>query len=417
MAKSDCLDGTEAAAPVSGRAATIQDVPASPAGPRREQWLEQLSSDERGCTLWAEWTVLKPSRRLALLRGIAAASDGRARKLLAAALWDEKAEVALAAVEGLVTLRDPSPISSLESVASITRVDRVAAAAAHAAERLRAQAARVIPAPGELEYWASFVDGDGAQLLMGVRPGAAGARRLATVALSDRRGIVDAWGSESVSESEIEGFRDASGRRVSPRADGRGLAADRLPEIGWVRVDGAYCGAAMAASLAVNRRDRRRLPGAWEFWRESFPAPGGQAVLEADDRAFPEGQLRRRLLQSASLVHFEGFRSWLILGEDVAPFLPSARRALAGEPEESEGLLSEVVSACLATVIRTPQRRLWRSRLRRQALLWQRRGDRVIPDLCLAAAWGLDEPNGVPSAAHPLLRAMARASLEIALGG
>jgi hypothetical protein len=41
----------------------------------------------------------------------------------------------------------------------------------------------------------------------------------------------------------------------------------------------------------------------------------------------------------------------------------------------------------------------------------------MIPELCLAAAWGLDERNSVPSAAHPLLRAMTRASLEIALGG
>jgi len=36
--------------------------------------------------------------------------------------------------------------------------------------------------------------------------------------------------------------------------------------------------------------------------------------------------------------------------------------------------------------------------------------------LCLAAAWGLDERRGVPSEEHPLLRAMARASLETAMG-
>ena len=122
-----------------------------------------------------------------------------------------------------------------------------------------------------------------------------------------------------------------------------------------------------------------------------------------------------RLPQTASLVHFEGFRSWLILGEDLAPFLPAARQAMR-RSEEREALMSQVVSACLATVIRKPQRRLWRARLRRQAVLWQRRGDRLLGELCLAAAWGLDERNGVPSEAHPLLRAMTLVSLEIALG-
>jgi hypothetical protein len=123
------------------------------------------------------------------------------------------------------------------------------------------------------------------------------------------------------------------------------------------------------------------------------------------------------LSQVASLVHFEGFGSWVLLGEEIVPYLPAARQVMTRAADEREERLSEVVSACLALVIRKPQRRLWRSRLLRQAALWQRRGDRVISELCLAAAWGLDDRNGVPSEAHPLLRAMTRASLEIALGG
>jgi hypothetical protein len=62
------------------------------------------------------------------------------------------------------------------------------------------------------------------------------------------------------------------------------------------------------------------------------------------------------------------------------------------------------------------ERRIWRSRLLRQAALWQRRGDWVVTELCLAAAWGLDDRRGVPSEEHPLLRAMGRASLEVAMG-
>src|SRR4029079_8269272 len=116
-------------------------VPAAPPGALREQWLEQLSSDERRCTLWAEWSVLKPSRRLSLLREIAAANDSRARKLLAGALWDGKAEVVLAAVEGVLKRCDASMIGSLESLASISRIARVGASAADAAAALRGQPA------------------------------------------------------------------------------------------------------------------------------------------------------------------------------------------------------------------------------------------------------------------------------------
>jgi hypothetical protein len=362
---------------------------------------------------------LKPARRLAIILEIAQARDGRAWKLLAAATWDEKPAVARAAIAGVLSLSDRTAIGSLESLAEVSRAAEVAEASRSAVEKLRPLPAHSIAAPatGEAEYWASFVDGDGSQLLMAVRPGPSGDRRLAAVVLSDRRGVMDAWGSESVTEAEVEAIRGASGRQSGAVPGDRSQGAPGLPEIGWVRVDGDYCGAAIGAAQAIHRRDRRRLPGSWEFWKDYFEGARGEASPELDERTFSEGQLRRRLSQAASLIHFEGFRSWLILGEDVAPFLPAARQAITNQDQDREGLLSGIVSACLAAVVRKPQRRLWRSRLRRQAELWRRRGDRVMPELCLAAAWGLDDQNGVPSEEHPLLRAMTRASLEIALGG
>jgi hypothetical protein len=116
------------------------------------------------------------------------------------------------------------------------------------------------------------------------------------------------------------------------------------------------------------------------------------------------------------LIHFEGFRSWLVLGEDLAPFLPAAQQAADRRGREREERLAHVVSACLASLIKAPQRRVWRSRLLRQAALWERRGDRIVRELCLAAAWGLKERGGVPADQHPLLRAMTRASLEVVIG-
>lgn len=394
-------------------------MPGSAARLTREQWLEQLNSDERGCALWEPFGQLRPARRLALVRNIAQAQDTRARKLLAAALWDEKPEVSRAAIAGLLALGHRDAVDSLDSLASISRAAGVVEAARDAAAALRALPVDTTdaPIPAEPEYWASFIDGDGSQLLMAVRPAADGDRRLATVALSDRRGVVDSWGSDTVREADAAAIRAATGRRSGAARAGRRPEAERIPEIGWVRVDGAYCGAAIAAALAIHRRDHRRLPGAWEFWKDSFETPPGEASLELDTRAFLAGPLRRRLSQTASLIHFEGFRSWLILGEDVAPFLPAARQAVLSDAEDREGQISLVVSACLAAVVRKPQRRIWRARLLRQAELWRRRGDPVMPELCAAAAQGLDDREGVPSEEHPLLRAMTRSSLEIALGG
>jgi hypothetical protein len=335
-------------------------------------------------------------------------------------------------VEGLRSLGAPGAVAALAWLAEISRVERVATAARALLAELQVRAAeRTSPPEGpsaaaappprdaqqpadEAEYWASFIDGDGAQLLMAVRPSRDGGdrerRRFATAAISDQRGIVDVFGADWAPRLEVEALRSAGSR--CGRA---GETPETLPrEIGWVRVDGEYCGAALAAARRIHRRDRRRLPGAWEFWRDDFggvtePADG---VLALDDRALPEGQICRRLPQTASLIHFEGFRSWLILGEDLAPFLPGAIQALKRRTPEREDRLAEVLSACLACVGKAPQRRLWRSRLLRQAALWERRGDKIVRELCLAAAWGLDERNKVPSEEHPLLRAMARASLE-----
>jgi hypothetical protein len=195
-----------------------------------------------------------------------------------------------------------------------------------------------------------------------------------------------------------------------------GPPGEEAPEIGWVRVDGAYCAAALAAARLIHRRDRRRLPGAWEFWRDDFNGPAGAAVVALDDRSLPAGQLQRRLAQTATLIHFEGFQSWLILGEELAPFLREARTALQQRLPAREEALAGVISACLACVIKGKPQRLWRARLLRQAALWERRGDRIVRELCLAAAWGLDERNKVPPEEHPLLRAMTRASLEMAIG-
>lgn len=388
-------------------------------------WLARLSQDQTAVELWHHLGALKPARRRQWVEALAESGDGRARKLLAAALWDESAELALAAIAGLRALGDLSAAMSLERLGEISRIPRVAEAALAVAAAIRARGGAAgsagLPEAAQ-EYWASFIDGDGAQLLMAVRPAGGARRRLAVTALSDQRGILDAWGADSVSRTEAEALRNAGSRR-SP-AGGSGAAAagrgasgvvEERVEIGWIRVDGGYCAAAIDAALAIHRRDRRRLPGVWEFWQGDFVGMADGSVLTPAEGE-PAERLRRRLAQTSTLIHFEGFRSWLLLGEDLAPFLPAVHEAMRQPEQAREERLASVISVCLATLFGARERRLWRARLLRQGALWERRGDRIVRELCLAAAWGLQEQGGVPAEQHPLLRAIARASLEVAVG-
>src|SRR5205823_5147076 len=72
MANSDCLNGASAATERLDSLVPGGDGPSEVASVSREQWLEQLGSDERGCALWEAWGRLKLSRRLAVLREAAA---------------------------------------------------------------------------------------------------------------------------------------------------------------------------------------------------------------------------------------------------------------------------------------------------------------------------------------------------------
>lgn len=418
---------------------------------RLEKLLGSLARDEYACAFWESLTGGDWRDRLALVRQVGGREDPRARKLLAAALWDEAGEVALAAIESLRRQPDAQVAESLAWLAEITRRRPVAEAARSAAAEMAAQRGRwaVKRCEGEsraVSCWGSFIDGDGGQLLMAVRSQAAGTElvRVASVMLSDQRGIVDASGMEDATPAEAAELRnnaagcsvefpDSAGPGSKREESGSGeacrLAVTGATEsaaagaVGWVPVDPGYCAAALEAGRQVHRRDHRRLPGAWEFWRETFAVPRGTAGgdeaaagVALEDRSLPEARVRRRLPQTASLIQFEGFGSWLIQLPDLAPFLPAMLRSLALDPPAREEELSRAISVCLTTVIGTRQRRLWRDRLLRQAALWDRRGDRVVSELCLAAAGGLDHRRGVPSEGHPLLRAMARASLEIILG-
>jgi hypothetical protein len=89
--------------------------------------------------------------------------------------------------------------------------------------------------------------------------------------------------------------------------------------------------------------------------------------------------------------------------------------ALGKTRRQRQAALEEAAVACSRLAFPKRQCRLLRSRLQRQAYLWQQR-DAETARLCLAAAWGLSEKSGVALEEHPLVRAMDFASFEVALG-
>ncbi len=388
--------------------------------------LASLTQDQHASEFWQSMNDVEPETRLEMLTSIGQRRDLRSRKLLSACLWDEHAEVALAAVEALQRLGDARVADSLLWLAEISRRPAVAEGARGAAVQIRVRSSargEEPPLSTEIpECWASFIDGSGGQLLMAVREGTATrggeGQRLASVFVSDQRGIVDASGSDSVTAVEIQEMRQwgSRGRANQAGVNRDGEQTDNGSEIGWVQVGPGYCQAAIEAARQLNRRDHRRLPGEWEFWRDTFEVVTMDESLALEPYSLSEERSRQRLADTAALIQLEGFQSWLLQLSDLAPFLPAALRGMARRPGEREPVLGVAVSSCLTSVMKTRQRRVWRSRLLRQAALWQRRGDSPVVELCLAAAWGLDERRGVASAEHPLLRAMTRASLEVALG-
>src|SRR5947209_16204056 len=89
-----------------------------------DRWLAGLERDQDAAELWARMQGLKASRRRELLQAMGGRRDPRARKLLAAGLWDEEAEIALAAISGLRELGDSHAVDSLTWLAEISRVRR-----------------------------------------------------------------------------------------------------------------------------------------------------------------------------------------------------------------------------------------------------------------------------------------------------
>jgi hypothetical protein len=336
-------------------------------------------------------------------------------KLFTTFLWSGDAEVAATAVEQLRRLRDPRAVESLLDLAAVTRRPELAEAARAAAVelRMRASAAAAVP-EGEpavaTRCYASLIDGDGAQMLLLIAPGSPGSR-MASLFLSDHRGLADCFGADAATQEDLKEM----------------LTGPEAARIGWVAVDLPYCRARVARCRQINHRQHRRLPPAFEIWKDLIgPEPqADEATVEGSYRGLSREEVARALPRTDELFRRPEFASWLLSGPDLAPFLPRLAQALfqTGHPERTPtaqlknrtAAAEEVLSDCLRAAAGRRARATWRSRLLLDAELYRRHGEPDAERLCLAAAAALDDRSGVSPEEHPFLRQLARGSFVVAL--
>jgi hypothetical protein len=148
MAQSAALLSTSVSGAEAGKKIRQTDA-GRPVELSRERLLACLTGDQQGAELWARLHRLGAPRRRRLLRALADGPDSRSRKLLAAAVWDEDAEAALAAIAGLRSLADESSAAPLAWLKESSRVQRVAEAAQLAWAEIKALHAAANDAPAE----------------------------------------------------------------------------------------------------------------------------------------------------------------------------------------------------------------------------------------------------------------------------
>jgi hypothetical protein len=379
-----------------------------------EDLLELIRQDGELAQLGELLHSMPPEGLVDLMAEVAARRDPGTLKLFTLALWSPHRAVVAAAIGQLRTLRDARAVDPLLDLAALTRDAVLAEGARGAAVELRVwtsagRGGDLPDAPHPATCHASFVDGAGAQMLLVQGEGKPG--RAVTLLLHDERGVDDCFGCTADGESGLQ--------ELMGGAEARGL--------GWVPVGLDYCRARLASARALNARRHRRLPWAFELWRDLF---GGdcrpdEAPVALSCRGVDLPSVARDLPRTAELFRLPEFSSWVLSDADLAPFLPvllgkdpgGRTRRGAGRAPRRDWPDEETVSACLRLAATRRARARWRARLLANGLLWERGGDPETASLCRTAAAGMEERTGVAPEEHPFLRRMARLSFAEALGG
>jgi hypothetical protein len=374
----------------------------------QEDLLEDLIDDSSrpGESVHALMTQEAPVRHEIIDR-LAETGDVRALRVLLPLLFTRSPETALRAVAAVERLGFREGATSLEDLGRCTTRLPLREAAATAADCLRAQGRCGYPAlPPVYRAVATMIDGAGAQSLI----------------------LLRWYDDESVSLANFLwrddwGLRDAEGAWRMPVAQAHDLlAAFAEEDMPLFNVDAGYVRAAVLLAKELSASNRKPLPEAYAAWELLLGQPEADDMperLEATTPPWAPGQLNELVTASPRLLARPEFAGWCIDTDQLQPHSPSLRAAMAQRPRRewlralgnlvaSEALPAVATPAFLETLVR---------RLRRQACLLRRAGDRQVARPALAAATTLEPTQAdITPWQDPFLREMVLYGIAAAAG-
>lgn len=338
--------------------------------------------------------------RLTTVRRAAVQLRLRSAWLLQAVLQIPDPKVQQACLEELVKLRATVATGAISRLARTTRIPAVRDAATAALDRLRLRPVgrgdeeQPLTLPPVDRVFMSLIDSDGGQVILVLREWEGGAFMIADIFHNDHWGIKGAFGSAQASEDQAEGI------------------VDGLEDSGvyLVEADLAAARGALSAAVEVNRSTGKGIPPAFELWEillhDTYPPPPGEAMVlpELDDTPYAG---RDDLVRSShKLADHSFFESWLFDPQttfEAVQMAPPSRRGQLGERQYSP-LIERLVGPEIAARMGP--------RLRRQAWLLDRTGDKKERDMALAVAARLTPGRPTDLARIPFLRALVQYSVD-----
>lgn len=344
--------------------------------------------------------LLPDERRARIVFEIARGSEGKAQWLLHSVLHMDAPAAQQAALDELTRLRLPGTAAAVRRLSRTTTNEDTRSEAEASLRRLRLQVVGSdssqdsLPFPPVQRALATQLDGDGGQMVLVFRELSESVYLTAHFFHNDSWGIKDCYGRSWVPADQLEAT----------------IASFDESELDLVDVDLEAVRGILQAALDVNAATGHPLPPAFELWEpfihDSYPPEPDETVesVELDDSPYAD---RTNLARSAGdLFEHPYFDYWFFDFEDTARAM--ARVATPG----GEQLTASQYSSLIEQLAEPELRRKLRSRLARQAYLFERTEETRERDLALAASASLANDEQSDLGKNAFLHAMVDRSVS-----
>ncbi len=405
-----------------------------PAGAIRQmqmRLLELVGQNEMGVETILEDVVTMPvERRFAFINWLGNSSDPRAANLLIPLLENQTGKVVMAVIEALEQL---GPIAVNQSLPALnhllaTTSNRQAKQQARTAlgrltmqSMLGSEDVAMFEARQQQQYprhqaRVSSIDGSGTQLIMLSWKRPDGLIKGVNVLYQDQKGIKDCYG---VDEMDVEQWEALVGD-----LDEQGFSSFTVPF--------AYALAVVMEARGLNKRTRTKLPIAYAIWRPLIEAGlrDKKSLAQLPATILVPLPLNDDTIEQArkgdEIFLLKEFSSWLYEPIDrIEPYITrywtaqnvlesnsSSKRKSKTKQKDQQHLLELLVDEALKELIDDTWRRMYATRLERQAALFQQvQRMQHVPFLLSIAA--LLQPNSpIPLQEQIFPRAFLRISIE-----